>query len=127
MSEYAASILHGNGSNRWLDKGINIVVFKTGLYGLTIEHSSSDAPALVQIFECINEIDMDYFIADGASHPIPPWMDKSLVQFTKTRYNSDGFINDDSDPKQAVSMRLEWDFKQEVSKVLLKLYSRNLS
>ena len=115
LSTYVGSILHGNGSNRWFDKSINLVVFKTGLFGYSVEHTTSDAPPYVQVVECINTIEANYFVGRQRKETkIPIWVDKNLIDWEKPRYNKEGFINDDSDPAPAVCTKLEWNFSEEV-------------
>ena len=97
-----------------MDKSINLVVFKTGLFGYSVEHSTSDAPPYVQIVECVLAIDMDYFVGGNSRSKVPIWIDRNLIDWEKPRYNAKGFINDDSDPKPAVCTKLEWKFSEEV-------------
>ncbi|KAI6650849.1 Carnitine O-palmitoyltransferase 1, liver isoform-like [Oopsacas minuta] len=117
LSMFAASILHGNGHNRWMDKSINLVVFKTGLFGYTVEHTASDAPPFVQVVDSLNVIEMDYFV--GTNYPVPLWVDRKLVNREKTRYNEQGYINDDSDPVPAVCTKLEWNFNEEAEERII--------
>ncbi|KAI6650908.1 Carnitine O-palmitoyltransferase 1, liver isoform isoform X2 [Oopsacas minuta] len=117
ISTYAASVLHGNGYNLWMDKSINFIVFKTGLYGMTIEHTTSEAPPYVQFTECVTATDMDYFV--GTNFPVPLWVDKKLVNRVKKRYNEQGYINDDSDPNPAVFTKLEWEINDEMKDKIL--------
>ena len=58
MTERAKSIFHGNGSNRWFDKSVNLVVFEDGYAGLNCEHSWADAPAIAHLWEfaLLNEL-----------------------------------------------------------------------
>eukprot|EP00128_Syssomonas_multiformis_P006040 Colp12_sorted_trinity150504_noHs@9833 len=44
-------LIHGNGTNRWFDKSINLVVFKDGKVGLNVEHSWADAPVIAHMME----------------------------------------------------------------------------
>ncbi|MFN3545816.1 MAG: choline/carnitine O-acyltransferase, partial [Thiobacillus sp.] len=39
-------ILHGNGTNRWFDKSVSMVVFANGRAGFNGEHTWADAPVL---------------------------------------------------------------------------------
>ena len=42
-NELACSLLHGDGSNRWFDKSLTMVVFKNGKCGVNCEHSWYEA------------------------------------------------------------------------------------
>lgn len=50
-NEVCHSLIHGNGSNRWFDKSINLVVFANGKAGLNVEHSWADAPVMGHLWE----------------------------------------------------------------------------
>ena len=97
-----------------MDKTLNVIVFKTGVFGYSVEHTVSDAPPYVQIVECINCIELDYYVGSSPKSKVPVWVDKSMIDWEKPRYNEDGFINDDSNPEPAVCTKLEWDFSEEV-------------
>ena len=48
--------LHGNGSsvhsaNRWFDSGVQFLIGKDGYFGITYEHSNSDAPPVINLLD----------------------------------------------------------------------------
>lgn len=49
--ERGRSLFHGDGSNRWFDKSITLVVFKNSRSGVNCEHSWADAPVAAHMFE----------------------------------------------------------------------------
>lgn len=44
LNNYAKSMLHGNGYDRWFDKSLTIIIGRNGRAGLNVEHSWADAP-----------------------------------------------------------------------------------
>lgn len=50
-SQRGRALLHGNGSNRWFDKSLTLVVFSDGHAGLNAEHSWADAPVVAHMWE----------------------------------------------------------------------------
>ena len=53
LSDFGASLLHGQGSNRWFDKSFQLVVGENGRIGLNGEHSWADAPVVGHFWEYI--------------------------------------------------------------------------
>ncbi len=51
----AKSLFHGsaNGTNRWFDKSLTLVVYPNGYAGLNVEHSWADAPAVAHMWEFV--------------------------------------------------------------------------
>lgn len=45
------SLIHGNGTNRWFDKSITMVVYANGKMGLNAEHAWADAPVVAHVLE----------------------------------------------------------------------------
>lgn len=50
-SQRGRALLHGNGSNRWFDKSLTLVVFSDGHAGMNAEHSWADAPVVAHMWE----------------------------------------------------------------------------
>lgn len=50
-SVVAASLFHGTGTTRWVDKSFSVVCFPNGKLGLHVEHSWADAPVISHVFE----------------------------------------------------------------------------
>lgn len=51
MSALGRAMLCGNGANRWLDKGMEVVVFRNGRMGGLMEHSRGDGEAVTLLLE----------------------------------------------------------------------------
>ncbi|XP_022107814.1 carnitine O-palmitoyltransferase 2, mitochondrial-like isoform X2 [Acanthaster planci] len=49
-------MLHGNGSNRWYDKSIQVILCKNGMMGVNFEHAWGDGVAVLRFF---NEVYKD--------------------------------------------------------------------
>ena len=65
-SEYCKSLLTGNGSNRWFDKSVTLIVFENGVTGMNCEHSFGDAPVLGHLCEVVSIIETDYLLMPKA-------------------------------------------------------------
>jgi len=52
-SPTARKLFHGNGTNRWVDKSFNFIVFPNGRCGLHVEHSWADAPVCSHMMEYV--------------------------------------------------------------------------
>ncbi|XP_065910251.1 carnitine O-palmitoyltransferase 1, liver isoform-like [Dysidea avara] len=71
LLERANDTFVGNGSNRWLDKGLSIVYYSNGRVGINVEHTALDATIIAQLSEYASYYE-DYnedghIIDDGAS------------------------------------------------------------
>ena len=51
LSERGKSLLHGNGTNRWFDKSLQLIVYRDGHCGMNCEHSWADAPVSGHLWE----------------------------------------------------------------------------
>ena len=51
LSERGKSLLHGNGTNRWFDKSLQLIVYTDGHCGMNCEHSWADAPVSGHLWE----------------------------------------------------------------------------
>ncbi|MFH4976045.1 hypothetical protein AB6A40_002754 [Gnathostoma spinigerum] len=51
LDSWARSLLHGDGTNRWFDKTINIIIFKNARCGMNAEHSWGDAAITAHFME----------------------------------------------------------------------------
>jgi carnitine O-palmitoyltransferase 1 len=51
LSERGAALFHGDGTNRWFDKSMQLIVFADGHIGLNAEHSWADAPVTGHMWE----------------------------------------------------------------------------
>lgn len=61
FDNFAAAMLHGNGSNRWFDKSFNLVITPNGRIGFNAEHSWGDAPIMAHMWEyCVASISLGY-------------------------------------------------------------------
>lgn len=79
MTEFSASLLHGNGHSRWFDKSFTAVIFKNAKLGVNAEHSWADAPIIGHLLEfcCIFEDSIGYR-SDGhnkgeMTHAVKPY------------------------------------------------------
>mmetsp|Transcript_16669 Transcript_16669/g.39214 ORF Transcript_16669/g.39214 Transcript_16669/m.39214 type:complete len:791 (+) Transcript_16669:35-2407(+) len=52
LNSIAKSAMSGDGSTRWFDKSINLIVFPEGTATLNCEHSWADAPVIAHLVEC---------------------------------------------------------------------------
>ncbi|KAH7693259.1 CPT-6 protein, partial [Aphelenchoides avenae] len=60
LDRWMASILAGDGKNRWVDKSLNIVISKNGRFGGTEEHSIGDGAEFDHLMENIIYADYKY-------------------------------------------------------------------
>ena len=68
ISDRGAALFHGDGSNRWFDKSIQLIVFSDGHMGLNAEHSWADAPVPGHMWEyvlCHELAGMSMYSGDG--------------------------------------------------------------
>ena len=71
-SQRGRALLHGNGSNRWFDKSLTLVVFSDGHAGMNAEHSWADAPVVAHMWEsCVADQLIAGLVYVGvAGHPL---------------------------------------------------------
>ena len=49
--ERGSLTMHGDGTNRWFDKSVSLIVYENGHAGLNAEHSWADAPVVAHMWE----------------------------------------------------------------------------
>eukprot|EP00800_Vazella_pourtalesii_P014939 TRINITY_DN3916_c0_g2_i2.p3 TRINITY_DN3916_c0_g2~~TRINITY_DN3916_c0_g2_i2.p3 ORF type:complete len:220 (-),score=55.47 TRINITY_DN3916_c0_g2_i2:1159-1818(-) len=113
-SEYCKSLLTGNGSNRWFDKSVTLIVFENGVTGMNCEHSFGDAPVLGHLCEVVSIIETDYLLMPKAKITFNRFMLKDNGQ---KRYTEDGYLSGDGNVTTGKYERMEWNFSEEVKSV----------
>jgi len=100
LTAYAATLLHGNGYNRWFDKSFSAVIFANAHMGINAEHSWADAPIIGYLLEyCCN---LEHII----------------------RYRPDGHCHGDMQMVPPKPQRLEWEIPPQVRQLDKKSYQK---
>eukprot|EP00946_MAST-07B_sp_MAST-7B-sp1_P000496 g496.t1 len=71
LSERGAALFHGDGTNRWFDKSMQLIAFADGHIGLNAEHSWADAPVTGHMWEhvlCHESKGNSLYRSDGHTH-----------------------------------------------------------
>lgn len=95
FDNYAGTMLHGNGYNRWFDKSFNLVVLPNGRIGFCAEHSWADAPIMAHLWE--------YAVTD----------DHNVLG-----YREDGHTKGEPEMTPPNPIRLEWDLPEPCIQVI---------
>lgn len=90
--EVCKRLLHGDGSNRWFDKSVSLVVFENGKAGVNCEHSWADAPVAAHLWEATlaREFSGPGYDVSGMNKAIPTRHKAELVQPLPLRWQLRG-------------------------------------
>ncbi|KAI6658009.1 Carnitine O-palmitoyltransferase 1, liver isoform-like isoform X2 [Oopsacas minuta] len=114
FSEYCKSLLTGNGSNRWFDKSITLIVFANGSTGMNLEHSFADAPVLGHLYEVVSIVETDYLVSAKSKKRVV--YKNFMLKSDGKRYTPDGYLSGNGNVTSGKYERMEWKFNEEAAR-----------
>lgn len=94
-SDAARCQLHGDGTNRWVDKSFTLIVYANGKCGLHVEHSWGDAPAIAHAFEWVTVHELNEIQYDHGGNFLMELSDKDMGKLmvpTRIKWNLDKIV-----------------------------------